>query len=345
MMRHIPLALLVTALLALPASPVMADTFEPNDTPQQASELPSGVAVESFISSLSDLDFFFIDVDAGPVIITLTGIPFGTDYDLAVTDINGDLACDVCLSDNSDNENEILNLVSDGPGRFYVLVGSFIGFNEFDSYVLTATYTPLNQNTPPSVTLTAPNGGESWPVGSVRNITWTASDTEDGSTLAVDLELSTNGGGSWSPLASGLTNTGSFAWTVAGPLGSQTRVRATVTDSGDLSTQDASDANFTLTTAAQITLSIPTDFDASAGQTVDVPVTLSSNVALGGIQFGLAFDGQQADIVSVTDAGLLGGLSLENNTAIDGELRVIYFNSAGGSATRPAEPCARCGSR
>jgi len=95
---------------------------------------------------------------------------------------------------------------------------------------------------PPSITLTAPNGGEVWTGGTTQNITWMASD--DVAVTAVDLELSTDGGSGWTPIASGLPNSGSYAWSVANMPTLQARVRATARDAALNQAQDASDADF-----------------------------------------------------------------------------------------------------
>src|SRR5262249_54147374 len=66
--------------------------------------------------------------------------------------------------------------------------------------------------TPPTVALTSPIGGESWGVSSVHAITWTA--TDDVGVTTVDLALSTNAGATYpTAIATGLANTGTFAWT------------------------------------------------------------------------------------------------------------------------------------
>lgn len=100
---------------------------------------------------------------------------------------------------------------------------------------------------PPAVTLTAPNGGEAWPVGEVRNVTWTASDLSG--VASVDLEYSGDGGATWSQvLATGLPNTGSFAWTVNQAPTTLARVRAVARDPSTNAALDASDADFSIVT-------------------------------------------------------------------------------------------------
>lgn len=98
--------------------------------------------------------------------------------------------------------------------------------------------------TPGTVTLTAPNGGESWAGGSVRNVTWTSSGVAN-----VKLEYSLNGGSAWSTITAGTAAAaGSYAWTVPGSATTNARVR--VSDAANASVSDASNASFTITAAA-----------------------------------------------------------------------------------------------
>ncbi len=99
--------------------------------------------------------------------------------------------------------------------------------------------------TPPIVSVTSPVGGETWKAGSVHPITWTASD--DVGVTAVDLAYSTDGGASYpNSIATSLTNTGSFSWTVPNVVSSTMRVRATARDAAANSASAASAANFTV---------------------------------------------------------------------------------------------------
>jgi hypothetical protein len=70
----------------------------------------------------------------------------------------------------------------------------------------------------------------------------------------VNVELSRNGGVSWETLASGVPNTGSFSWTVAGATTTAARVRVSWTMNPNVS--DQSDANFTIATAF-VTITVP----------------------------------------------------------------------------------------
>jgi hypothetical protein len=94
----------------------------------------------------------------------------------------------------------------------------------------------------PSLLVTAPNTAVAWAVGSSQNITF---NHNLGPGVPVALELTRDGGATWSPLAT-VTTTNSanstFAWVVSGPSTTQARVRATA---GSLAT-DMSDADFTI---------------------------------------------------------------------------------------------------
>jgi hypothetical protein len=108
---------------------------------------------------------------------------------------------------------------------------------------------------PHSLSLTSPNGGESWQAGSTHSITWTSTSEAGPDPGTVSLELSTNAGGSWSTIVSGEANDGAYSWTVPGSLGSQSRVRVvrpnrvspTPSPFPEACSLDASNASFTIT--------------------------------------------------------------------------------------------------
>jgi hypothetical protein len=109
-----------------------------------------------------------------------------------------------------------------------------------------AIFTIYNPGSP-EITVTYPNGGET--LSGSATITWTATDPDPGETgvLDIDLEYSSNGGGSWNPIASSESNDGSYLWDVSGLIdGSNYLVRATATDPTMLSDMDESDAVFTI---------------------------------------------------------------------------------------------------
>jgi hypothetical protein len=109
----------------------------------------------------------------------------------------------------------------------------------------------LADQTAPAITVTAPNGGETWGVGETHDITWTASDNVG--VTAVDLSVSTDGGANWSPIVSGHANDGTYAWVVTGSTGNQGLVRAVAHDAAGNVSNDASNSTFVLQPTAGVT--------------------------------------------------------------------------------------------
>jgi Zn-dependent metalloprotease len=97
-----------------------------------------------------------------------------------------------------------------------------------------------------SLTVTAPNGGESWAVGSMQSVQWTSANVPG----TVNIELNRNyPAGSWESIATGLANSGSYGWTVTGPATTVARLR--ITSGSYPSVSDLSDGNFTVYTINQ----------------------------------------------------------------------------------------------
>lgn len=92
----------------------------------------------------------------------------------------------------------------------------------------------------PTLTVTSPNGGEKWDVGSAHNITWTTSGTVGN----VKIEYSTNNGGNWTTVSSSTANDGSHPWTVPNTISSTCRVR--ISEASDGSPTDMSNAVFSI---------------------------------------------------------------------------------------------------
>jgi 5-hydroxyisourate hydrolase-like protein (transthyretin family) len=105
----------------------------------------------------------------------------------------------------------------------------------------------------PFVTVTAPNAGVAWRVGDSRSITWSHN---LGAGELMEVELSRDGGVTWEALGAASTTsatTGTFSWTVTGPLTTQARVR--VRRASDPSVADVGDVNFRI--LDRITVSAP----------------------------------------------------------------------------------------
>ena len=102
----------------------------------------------------------------------------------------------------------------------------------------------------PKWTVTSPNGGENWKVGSNHDISWTT----DGDIAYVNIDYSINNGSAWTPVAGDVLNTGSYSWTV--PDAPSTACRVRVSDVLG-ATNDCSDASFTISQIQDLVVTAP----------------------------------------------------------------------------------------
>ena len=91
-----------------------------------------------------------------------------------------------------------------------------------------------------TITVTSPNGGEGWEVGSNHNITWTSQSAGS----YVKIEYSANGASSWSTIVGSTANDGSRPWTI--PDNPSTNCQVKVTSISYPSVFDISDGDFTI---------------------------------------------------------------------------------------------------
>jgi len=78
------------------------------------------------------------------------------------------------------------------------------------------------------IDVTAPDGGEIWLMDTTNVIQWTSG----GAGPTVSIDYSTNSGASWMPIASAVSNSGSYVWTVSRLVSKHGRVRVMSDGSG-----------------------------------------------------------------------------------------------------------------
>ena len=101
-----------------------------------------------------------------------------------------------------------------------------------------------------SIKVTAPNGGESWVYNTIHYITWNYTGLID----RVNIELSLDGGFTYSMLFRSIPNTGRYSWIVPiNATGSSCRIR--ISDAAGTAS-DISDNNFTVVIASVCTFTI-----------------------------------------------------------------------------------------
>ena len=102
--------------------------------------------------------------------------------------------------------------------------------------------------TPPSVTVVAPNGGDTLTGNSAESVQWTATDASG--VASVDIFLSDDDGATYRQIARSLTNSGAFTWYPANRPGTLMRIRVVATDNAANVGDDVSDAAFTIVSPA-----------------------------------------------------------------------------------------------
>ena len=136
----------------------------------------------------------------------------------------------------------------------------------------------------PSITVTAPNGGESWPVGSPQTITWSSA----GVSGTVKFDLSTDGGSTFpTTLFAGTANDGTETWTVTGPASTTARVR--IASVADPTIRDSSNANFTMVQPT-VTVTSPNGGEVWALGSSQTLAWTSTNLT-GNVKIDLSTDG------------------------------------------------------
>jgi hypothetical protein len=93
----------------------------------------------------------------------------------------------------------------------------------------------------PSITVTQPNGGETWILGTAQSVNWT-SEHLTGTNVVIEVNYDFPAGG-WTQISGLVPNTGSFPWTVAGTASTNCRVGIW---SYETNVRDESDANFSI---------------------------------------------------------------------------------------------------
>jgi hypothetical protein len=96
---------------------------------------------------------------------------------------------------------------------------------------------------PPSITVTSPNGGESWERGSTHNVTWSSAGAA-GSDVQIELY---KGGSPYRGIISSTPNNGSYSWTILSSETAGSDYKIKVTSTSDSSYYDYSDSDFSIT--------------------------------------------------------------------------------------------------
>lgn len=144
------------------------------------------------------------------------------------------------------------------------------------------------------VTVTSPNGGECWNGGETQNITWTA----DATIASVNIDYSSNGGNSWIQVASGVANSGTFAWTVPADPSLNCLVRISAV--GDAGNNDVSNDEFFISPSLLESITAPEAPSGPVSGAVNSAFSFSTGGAISSLQHELQYrfdwgDGSYSD--------------------------------------------------
>jgi uncharacterized repeat protein (TIGR02543 family) len=92
-----------------------------------------------------------------------------------------------------------------------------------------------------AITITSPNGGEQWQLGETKNITWTSAGSPGS---YVKIEISRNGGTSWTTLTDSTDNDGNYSWTISGDTSINCLIRITSTNNSNIT--DVSNGTYSI---------------------------------------------------------------------------------------------------
>jgi len=110
-----------------------------------------------------------------------------------------------------------------------------------------------------SLTLNAPNGGETWVIGSQQNILWSSQNVGQ-----LNLEYSIDNGATWIAIANLIPAVaGKYLWTIPNTPTAQARVR--ITDAANSALRDASDAPFNISSLARVIVVLGSSTAAGTG--------------------------------------------------------------------------------
>ncbi|MDP4174652.1 MAG: M6 family metalloprotease domain-containing protein [Bacteroidota bacterium] len=164
-------------------------------------------------------------------------------------------------------------------------------------------------DTAPSITVTSPNGGETYKVGSNINIRW-----QSGLVSNVKIEFTSDNGSNWSTLSANTPAVnGSFDWTAPSNVSSQCRIK--ISDLANSALYDISDNVFSVALSGAVAESEPNDTKETANY-VSYGDSVSASVnPIGDIDY-YKFNASAGDTVEVYAAN-------RNSSTLDGRIQII----------------------
>lgn len=220
------------------------DNYEENDTRAAAYDLSSHE--QTWLSNIdgygiqADDDWYRIYVDGGfERVQIIAGFTHSEgDIDMALYSSSGEML-DIS---NSATDDEYIDFTVPASDAYYFI--KIYHANAGNQYDLRWDDVEPNDDEDPVVTVTSPNGGETWQAGTKQTVLWTATDN-----VGVDgiwLSYSVDGGSSWIYLSPVEINDGSYTWTVPDNPTLNAKFRVYAFDAAGNEGFDISDHIFTI---------------------------------------------------------------------------------------------------
>jgi hypothetical protein len=152
-----------------------------------------------------------------------------------------------------------------------------------------------------TLTVTSPNGSESWQAASVQPITWSSS-----AISKVKIEYTTDNGLTWSTIVDSTASSGLYQWNPI-PLISSTSCKVKISEVPASSISDVSDATFTINPVKSLQITYPNGGEVWTGGKADTIKWNSSGVSKVTIQY--TYSGIPKDITVDGWATIVSGIS------------------------------------
>ncbi len=197
--------------------------------------------------------------ETGASTITISGI--GVASSSSATCIAGAFTASLTLS-SGDGTKAITFAQSDAAGNIGTVSRSFI-----------------RDTVAPVLTLSSPNGGQSFRGGDTTSVTWSTLESNP-TTTPVSLSYSSDNGTTWVSIVSGIADLGGYTWTIPSINSTQVFVKVSVTDAAGNVGSVTSATSFTIDSTPPTTPVVTLSSSSySNSQTVTLAVTCTADYA------------------------------------------------------------------
>jgi len=197
------------------------------------------------------------------------------------------------------------------------------------------------QQVAPTVVVESPNGGEVWAIGSTQSIKWNA--TSGSGISSVNLLYSISDSAVTTTIASGISNTGTYSWTVPAVPSEKVRIIVKAFGSNGLTGTDKSDNYFQIedTTAPTISITTPSGGEVwqqdSSSNPEQIVWTASDNVNVDHIKLEYSIN-SGTSYTQITYAETLNNIGyfywyVPNTPSTTCKIRGTAYDFAGNSAS------------